>query len=883
MEHLFLSLLVLIMIAALASGFPVAFALPGSAIISIGLAAFFGYLFAGDVSAYFATDGPIEWLIAGITNFRSNYWDVETDTLIAIPLFIFMGIMLQKSKIAEDLLVTMGQLFGPIPGGLGISVIFVGALLAATTGIVGATVIAMGLISLPTMLNNKYDKSLASGIVCSSGTLGQIIPPSIVLIIIADQLASASDVANTIRQAEYKLLTGEFNMPGEFRVGSTSAGDMFLGALLPGLVLVGLYMLFVFVYARFNPKAAPPVPFKGQFDFKFWVKVIMVIIPPLALIFAVLGSILMGIATVNQAGSIGAIGATIMAGYRLHQGKKDAFYPLIITIISLIPIFIISNNFNLNIKALETRNLTAILITAFFTIIFLIGISWSFWRAYKVDNVLKEVVTETCVTTSMVFIILLGAAMLTSGFRAFGGEELVRDFLQDLPGGFWTQFIVVMAVIFLLGFFLDFIEIAVVVVPIIAPILLAETGANVSAIWLGVMIGVNLQTSFLTPPFGFALFYLIGVAPKFVTTLNIWKGVVPFIALQLIGLGIVGFYPTLVNYLPARTYLTSHVAPPPMNPKLQNCLQEYKFDIYNNEEQKIIAAITGFQQLVPSDLPGDKLDIFEEHFENALGTFALVKKLQKTEKEYNLFAEDYRDFHFSVRKKEKKIRKIDKRIKNLEAEIRNLDKDNMSAKNKIELKIEDYKLEIEEITKQIPENWLSKNKEFEIILKAKNTRTKRYRKNVDEAYDNLDQIVMFIKDHEKLNELSPDVNNLRKNIGNEDYKNSISIIDNLFEKLGEISGTEEFANRLDDLYSFLDSEEIEVNKISDASSEVYMLFEKEVNWRKDAEKNLMPELEKYNSVIKNNIGLRLQSRLTKDQAIFVAKCNSIHRDISLNF
>ena len=883
MEHLFLTLLVLIMIAALASGFPVAFALPGSAIISIGLAAFFGYLFAGDASAYFASDGPIEWLTAGITNFRSNYWDVETDTLIAIPLFIFMGIMLQKSKIAEDLLVTMGQLFGPIPGGLGISVIFVGALLAATTGIVGATVIAMGLISLPTMLNNKYDKSLASGIVCSSGTLGQIIPPSIVLIIIADQLASASDVANTIRQSEYKLLTGEFNMPGEFRVGSTSAGDMFLGALLPGLVLVGLYMLYVFVYARLNPKAAPPVVFKGQFDFKFWTKVLMVIIPPLALIFTVLGSILMGIATVNQAGSIGAIGATIMAGYRLHQGKKDAYYPLLITVLALIPIFIISNNYNLNIKALETRNLTAILITGFFTITFLIGIAWSFWRAYKVDNVLKEVVTETCATTSMVFIILLGAAMLTSGFRAFGGEELVREFLQDLPGGFWTQFIVVMAVIFLLGFFLDFIEIAVVVVPIIAPILLAETGANVSAIWLGVMIGVNLQTSFLTPPFGFALFYLKGVAPKFVTTLNIWKGVVPFIALQLIGLGIVGFYPTLVNYLPARTYLTSHVAPPPMNPKLQNCLQEYKFDIYNNEEQKITAAITSFQQLVPSDLPGDKLDIFEEHFENALGTFALVKKLQKTEKEYNLFAEDYRDLHFSVRKKEKKIRKIDKRIKKLESEIRNLDKDNVSEKNKIELKIEDYKLEAEEITKQIPENWSSKNKEFEIILKAKNTRTKRYRKNVDEAYDNLDQIAMFIKDYEKLNELSPEINNIRENINNENYEKSISIIDNLFDKLGEISGTEEFANRLDDLLSLLDSEEIDANKILDANSEVYMLFEKEVKWRKYAEKNLMPELEKYNSVIKNNIGLRLQSRLTKDQAIFVAKCNSIHRDISLNF
>ena len=236
METVFLVILIITMIAALASGFPVAFALPGSAIVSIGLAALFGYVFEGDASAFFAQDGPIEWLTAGITNFRSVYWDVESDTLIAIPLFIFMGIMLQRSKIAEDLLVTMGQLFGPIPGGLGISVIFVGALLAATTGIVGATVIAMGLISLPAMLKNNYDKSLASGIVCSSGTLGQIIPPSIVLIILADQLGSATDVANTMRKAEYKQMTGEFSMPGEFTVSSTSAGDMFLGALLPGLV-----------------------------------------------------------------------------------------------------------------------------------------------------------------------------------------------------------------------------------------------------------------------------------------------------------------------------------------------------------------------------------------------------------------------------------------------------------------------------------------------------------------------------------------------------------------------------------------------------------------------------------------------------------------------
>ena len=262
MATFFLVILILTMMAALSSGFPVAFALPGSAVLSILLAALCGYLFAGNPSEYFIQDGPLQWLTAGITNFRGVYWEVERDTLIAIPLFIFMGIMLQRSKIAEDLLVTMGQLFGPIPGGLGVSVIFVGALLAATTGIVGATVVAMGLISLPAMLKHKYDKSLASGIVCSSGTLGQIIPPSIVLIILADQLASASDVANTTRKSEYKQFTGEFNMPGDYGVASTSAGDMFLGAFFPGLVLVGLYMVYILIYALIKKNVAPPVHYE---------------------------------------------------------------------------------------------------------------------------------------------------------------------------------------------------------------------------------------------------------------------------------------------------------------------------------------------------------------------------------------------------------------------------------------------------------------------------------------------------------------------------------------------------------------------------------------------------------------------------------------------
>ena len=883
MELLFLAVLVLIMIVALASGYPVAFALPGSAIISIALAAFFGTIFEGDSSAYFTVDGPIEWLVAGITNFRSNYWDVETDTLIAIPLFIFMGIMLQKSKIAEDLLITMGQLFGPIPGGLGISVIFVGALLAATTGIVGATVIAMGLISLPTMLNNNYDRKLASGIVCSSGTLGQIIPPSIVLIIIADQLASASDVANNIRQNDYKAITGEFNMPGEFRVGSSSAGDMFLGALLPGLVLVALYMTYVFFYARIKKGVAPPVPSKGNFDFKFWLRVVVIIIPPLALIFAVLGSILMGIATVNQAGSIGAIGATLMAGYRLFEGKKSAFYPLILIIGSIIPITFLASNYELNVKNLEERNIGAIYTTAFFVIILVYGIAWSFWRSYKTDNVLKEVVTETCITTSMVFIILLGAAMLTSGFRAFGGEELVRDFLQDLPGGFWTQFIVVMVVIFLLGFFLDFIEIAVVVVPIIAPILLAETGANVTAVWLGVMIGVNLQTSFLTPPFGFALFYLKGVAPKIIQTLDIWKGVVPFIALQLIGLGIVGFYPSLVNYLPNRVYLTSNVAPPPMNPKLQYCLQEYKFANFETNGDQIKTSINEFDDIILANLPADKLSYFQRHVDNSKYSFELVDDVKSAQSIYDDYAVDYRDLHFKTRKKQKKIIKLNKKIDKFKAEIRNLDDEDVSDKNKILQKIENVKLEIEEIQNSIPQEWKAKNDEFNKINKAKNLAVKKYKKTVDNAYEDLLLIKEFINDGEKLEELGQDMKLLKSKIDNRGYIDAIEFIDNIFEKVGEISGSDEFADKLDYLITLMDEDEVDFEKLQSSANDTYVLLQQEIDWRKNFKKSYIDKINAHDKVISETIGLRLQSKLTKEQAIYVSRCNSIHRDISLNF
>jgi len=292
MEIYFLILLIGLMAFALGSGYPVAFALPGAAIITIVLAAISGYFFAGNADAYFLEGSAVNWLSAGVTNFRGIYWEVERDTLIAIPLFIFMGVMLQRSKIAEDLLVTMAQLFGPIPGGLGISVVFVGALLAATTGIVGATVVAMGLISLPAMLQRNYSPALASGTICASGTLGQIIPPSIVLIILADQLASAVDQAGSARKALHKAATGELQMPSEYGVISTSAGDMFMGAFVPGLLLVGIYMLFILLFAFLRPQYAPAVHYEGEYDRAFYGRVLLTLVPPLALIVLVLGSII---------------------------------------------------------------------------------------------------------------------------------------------------------------------------------------------------------------------------------------------------------------------------------------------------------------------------------------------------------------------------------------------------------------------------------------------------------------------------------------------------------------------------------------------------------------------------------------------------------------
>ena len=885
MESVFLLILILTMIIALASGFPVAFALPGSAVLTILMAALAGYLFANNPSEYFHQDGPIQWLSAGITNFRAVYWEVERDTLIAIPLFIFMGIMLQRSKIAEDLLVTMGQLFGPIPGGLGTSVIFVGALLAATTGIVGATVVAMGLISLPAMLRNNYDKSLASGIVCSSGTLGQIIPPSIVLIILADQLASASDVANTARQAEYKLFTGEFSMPGSYSVSSTSAGDMFLGAFLPGLVLVGLYMLYVLIYARIKPSVAPPVPYEGKYDLSFTKKVFLSLVPPLTLIFIVLGSIILGIATVNQAGAIGAVGATMMGGYRLYEGKKHAYTPSIIAVISLVAIYFLMISFDLRVKDITSyHDVIGITLASLAVLALSISVFWSFYRTLIIDDTLKGVALETCVTTSMVFIILVGAAMLTAAFRGFGGEELVTEFLTSLPGGFWTQFFVVMAVIFILGFFLDFIEIAVVVVPIIAPILLAQTDANVTAVWLGVMIGVNMQTSFLTPPFGFSLFYLRGVAPKTVSTIQIWRGAIAFIALQLVGLGIVGYFPALVNYLPYRTYLTSEVSPPPMNPRLQDCLQEYKFELYENNENIIKANINDLNILNLNYLPKENKELLENTFINAILTFELVEKIKLTQLDLNEYSKDYKSLHQTVRKIQKRINKIDIKVKKLEKEKKYLERDNEIIKaDKIKSHIEKLNREKLDISKKIPPKWEDENNQYKTLALKNKKATTLYRKNVDSIYENIQLTKQIIIDRDKLNNLNNQIQNLKEKIFNLSKNDAISVIKSVEKILNEIAGAELIKEKLSKARRALKKDDININKINTLIHEANEIYLLEKEWREKAEKELLPQLIKFDVSINNTIGLRQQKKLTKEQALYVASCRATHKDISLNF
>ncbi len=894
MELLFLGILFLLMIWALTSGFPVAFALPGSAILSIALAAAAGYFFEGNVNAYFAQDGPSQWLSAGVTNFRSLYWIVERDTLIAIPLFIFMGIMLQRSKIAEDLLVAMAQLFGPLPGGLGISVVFVGALLAATTGIVGATVIAMGLISLPAMLRNNYSKSLATGTICASGTLGQIIPPSIVLIILADQLSSAADQASTLRKALYKSATGEYSMPSYYDVVSASAGDMFMGALVPGLILVGIYMIYILVVAWFKPEMAPPVPYDGKYDRKFAVKIFLALIPPLSLIFIVLGSIILGVATVNQAGAIGAIGAMIMAGYRLHSGKKImAYIPAVIALVSIGVLAYLSSHYDLNVKNIKTTEQFYFIKIAIIAVVFLLlAIAWSAWRIKNIDDTLKNVMIDTAKMTSMVFIILIGAAMLTAAFRGFGGEELVKNFLTTLPGGFWTQFIVVMLVIFLLGFFLDFIEIAVVVVPIVAPILLANPEANVTAVWLGVMIGLNIQTSFLTPPFGFALFYLRGVADKVVRTVDIYKGASAFITLQLIGLLIVGLYPSLVNYLPNRTHLLSETAPPPLNPKLQPCLEDYVVKQYSDQGDKIKQSIQKARQFDISYLPQKLQTKFQESLDDASNAIKLIDEVKAKKATLEDYTLDYKPLHKQVSLIQSELRKIDNEIaKNSEA-IDDLDEDNKDNKNALESlqnQLKRLNTEKEVLQSRIPEEWQKSREKYKTLDKALEKARRQYFNAADSSYQALSEIQQIIADSDKLKQFKEKLTPLETLIETESAKTIVSKLKALEAELSRIKGSSPIKSKITKARrAFKKAKDEESLKQARNKAIAYLkdalsAYDTETNWRNQASKDLKEKLADYDKTLRTTIGLRLQKRLTDAQAKGVAACLSHHRNISLRF
>ena len=446
-------LMFLVACLVLMAGYPVAFSLAGTALL---------FALVGTVTGHFDMT-----FLQALPN--RLFGTIENTTLIAVPLFILMGVMLEKSRLSEDLLESMADLLGDFRSGLGISVVLVGALLAASTGIVGATVVTMGLMSLPTMLKRGYSPSQATGVIAATGTLGQIIPPSIALVLLGDTLSSAYQQA-------------QLNM-GIFAPKTVSIGDLFVGAIIPGLLLVLFYCLYIIFFAHpaeHDRAGEPPVV-------KSFSRAMRNLVPPIILIITVLGSILSGVATPTEAAGVGAFGATMLA---VIKGQLDM-------------------------------------------------------------SRLREVAQSTTQVTSMVFLILIGAAVFSLVFRGFGGEEIVEQFFADLPGGIVGATLLVMIVIFLLGFILDFIEITFVVVPIVAPVLLAM---GLDPVWLGVMIAINLQTSFLTPPFGFALFYLRGVAPDSVETSAMYRGVIPFIIIQIILMLMLSIWPQIATWLPGVVY-----------------------------------------------------------------------------------------------------------------------------------------------------------------------------------------------------------------------------------------------------------------------------------------------------------------------------------------
>jgi len=506
---MFLSLCLLIL-----TGLPVVFILTGCAVVFGALGILLGVF---DVFLL----GALAQRVLGT---------MTSEVLVAIPLFVFMGIMLERSRIAEELLEAMGRLFGSVRGGLAISVSLVGGLLAASTGIVGATVVTMGLMALPAMLRRGYDKPFACGTICAAGTLGQIIPPSTVMVILGEVLSASYQQAQLAQ--------------GKFSVETVSVGQLFAGAMIPGLMLVGLYVLYQLVACWLKPALGPAIP-PGEAGRVGRAELLRALVPPIVLIVSVLGSILGGIATPTEAAAVGAVGATLLAGLRIGGGRP---WPIYLAGACAVLMVVLGSNFDMRIgrQELPPGDRAAMLAATLAAAGLAFGIAVALWRCFRA-GVLSAVASSTMTITAMIFATLIGAALFALVFRGLGGEELIKEFLAGIPGGTYGAILVVMLVIFVMGFFLDFVEITIIVIPIVGPILLMM---DIDPIWLGVMIAMNLQTSFLTPPFGFSLFYLAGVAPKTVRTTDIYRGIVPFVLIQLLGLGLVLAFPGLATWLP---------------------------------------------------------------------------------------------------------------------------------------------------------------------------------------------------------------------------------------------------------------------------------------------------------------------------------------------
>ncbi|MCS6878870.1 MAG: TRAP transporter large permease subunit [Geminicoccaceae bacterium] len=500
------------------SGIPVLFVLTGSAILFGALG-----MLAGVLDPF---------LLRAIA--QRIFGTMTSEVLVAIPLFVFMGIMLERSRIAEELLEAMGRLFGRVRGGLAVSVSVVGALLAASTGIIGATVVTMGLMALPAMLRRGYDKSFAAGSICAAGTLGQIIPPSTVMVILGEVLSAAYQQAQLAQ--------------GKFTVETVSVGQLFAGALFPGLALVGLYVLYQLARAWLDPRSAPAIPAQelGRLRGR---ELFSVLVPPIVLIVAVLGSILGGIATPTEAAAVGAVGATLLAARR-SGGLAARLAPWAGLAAFALALLGAAFDMRLGREQVPLPDRIAMAVAAILVLLLATGILAALVRLAR-TGVLAGVAESTASITAMIFATLLGATLFALVFRGLGGEEVVRELLGALPGGELAALLAVMAVMFLMGFVLDFVEITIIVIPIVGPVLL---GMGMDPIWLGVLIALNIQTSFLTPPFGFALFYLGGVAPREVTSADIYRGIAPFVALQLVALGIVVAFPGLATWLPSRLF-----------------------------------------------------------------------------------------------------------------------------------------------------------------------------------------------------------------------------------------------------------------------------------------------------------------------------------------